>query len=170
MAASLENTMGIWLVALFLAAILHGMGLIQAGLYFLWYPNDKWGLKLTVICVMHLANTDRFPQGRCDFLDAKLQVMSGFSSAFLVQMQCLVSPKYKIMPIFIVRDHFSVEIIVLIVHGLKVLLSLLQLAQTVTSTMLGSFLLLDKTKVGEFRATIYNDGNIIPDDIDSSGG
>ncbi|KAJ7766308.1 hypothetical protein DFH07DRAFT_351099 [Mycena maculata] len=152
--ASLDTTMGIWLVSLFIAAILYGMGVIQAYLYFHWYPNDKWGLKVTVICLMvfETLQITLFLVGvyqpliqhfgdlsaifRITWVDAT-QLISGFLSAFLVQMYfayCIytLSPKYKIIPVFIV------------------VLALLQigsgLAQTITSTELGNFTLLDKTK------------------------
>ncbi|KAF8188850.1 hypothetical protein K438DRAFT_1513002, partial [Mycena galopus ATCC 62051] len=45
MASPLDSTMGAWLVSLFLATILYGMGLIQAYLYFHWYTKDHWGVK-----------------------------------------------------------------------------------------------------------------------------
>ncbi|KAF7362812.1 hypothetical protein MVEN_00631000 [Mycena venus] len=48
MASPLGPTFGIWLVALLLQSILYGMGLLQAYLYFFWYPKDNWGFKGTV--------------------------------------------------------------------------------------------------------------------------
>ncbi|KAF8162182.1 hypothetical protein K438DRAFT_1618522 [Mycena galopus ATCC 62051] len=48
MASPLDSTMGAWLVSLFLATILYGMGLIQAYLYFHWYTKDHWGVKVVV--------------------------------------------------------------------------------------------------------------------------
>ncbi|KAJ6628284.1 hypothetical protein B0H10DRAFT_1990761 [Mycena sp. CBHHK59/15] len=51
MASPLAHTFGIWLVALFLQAILYGMGLLQIYLYFFWYNKDRWSIKATVIIV-----------------------------------------------------------------------------------------------------------------------
>ncbi|KAJ7054304.1 hypothetical protein C8F01DRAFT_1260042 [Mycena amicta] len=45
------NTFGIWLIAQFFQCILYGMGLLQAYLYFFWYPKDGWWTKGTVITI-----------------------------------------------------------------------------------------------------------------------
>ncbi|KAJ6586687.1 hypothetical protein B0H10DRAFT_2094553 [Mycena sp. CBHHK59/15] len=49
MASPLAHTFGIWLVALFLQAILYGMGLLQIYLYFFWYNKDRWSIKATTV-------------------------------------------------------------------------------------------------------------------------
>ncbi|KAJ7101715.1 hypothetical protein C8R44DRAFT_859226 [Mycena epipterygia] len=41
----LSSTMGIWLLSVFLEAILQGMGMIQCFLYFVWYHRDPWSFK-----------------------------------------------------------------------------------------------------------------------------
>jgi len=146
--------MGIWLVSLFLATILYGMGVIQTYLYFHWYAKDHWGVKAVVIflmifetlhitfffCGTYWVLIDHFG----DFAALAVitwydsaQLIAGYLSAFIVQMYfayCIyaLSPKYKIMPVFIAA------------------LALLQIgagiAQTVTTTQLGLFTLLDETK------------------------
>ncbi|KAJ7780764.1 hypothetical protein DFH07DRAFT_439326 [Mycena maculata] len=154
MSSPLDSTMGIWLVSLFLATILYGMGLIQAFLYFNWYTKDHWGVKAVVICLVILETLhitfffcgtywiliDHFGDFAAlvviTWYDSA-QLLAGYLSAFTVQMYfayCIyaLSPKYKIMPMFIAA------------------LALLQigagLAQTIITTELGSFTLLDKTK------------------------
>ncbi|KAJ7268375.1 hypothetical protein C8J57DRAFT_1325008 [Mycena rebaudengoi] len=51
MASPLDSTLGIWLVAQLLQAILYGMGLLQVYLYFFWYPGDRWVTKTAVILI-----------------------------------------------------------------------------------------------------------------------
>ncbi|KAJ7715660.1 hypothetical protein DFH07DRAFT_1068481 [Mycena maculata] len=51
MASPLSSTLGIWLVAQLLQAILYGMGLLQVYLYFIWYPTDRWFTKTGVILI-----------------------------------------------------------------------------------------------------------------------
>ncbi|KAF7343065.1 hypothetical protein MVEN_01736900 [Mycena venus] len=51
-APTIESTNGIWLIAVFLEAILQGMGLLQCFLYFIWYPRDPWIVKGTVIAML----------------------------------------------------------------------------------------------------------------------
>ncbi|KAJ6619312.1 hypothetical protein B0H10DRAFT_2217006 [Mycena sp. CBHHK59/15] len=48
---SLGPTFGQWLLALFLQAILYGMGLLQVYLYFFWYHKDSWTIKASVIAI-----------------------------------------------------------------------------------------------------------------------
>ncbi|KAJ7764344.1 hypothetical protein B0H16DRAFT_1718278 [Mycena metata] len=47
----LASTLGVWLVTQLLQAILYGMGLLQAYLYFYWYPGDGWFTKAAVILI-----------------------------------------------------------------------------------------------------------------------
>ncbi|KAJ6501855.1 hypothetical protein C8R45DRAFT_974527 [Mycena sanguinolenta] len=51
MASPLTPTFGMLFVTLFLQSILYGMGLLQAWLYFFWYPKDGWFIKTSVILV-----------------------------------------------------------------------------------------------------------------------
>ncbi|KAJ6611339.1 hypothetical protein B0H10DRAFT_1953123 [Mycena sp. CBHHK59/15] len=46
---SIASTNGIYLTAVFLQAILQGMGLMQGFLYFVWYPKDTWSVKGTEV-------------------------------------------------------------------------------------------------------------------------
>ncbi|KAJ7477002.1 hypothetical protein B0H11DRAFT_2426576 [Mycena galericulata] len=116
MASPLDSTMGIWLVCLFLASILYGVGLIQTYLYFhQWYTKDHWGVKSIVICLLifetlhitfyfcgtYWALIDHFgdlpalavitccPKNlltRLGLVWLKAQLLAGYLSAFLVQM------------------------------------------------------------------------------------
>nr|GAT61033.1 predicted protein [Mycena chlorophos] len=53
-ASTFADTFGIWLIAQFFQAILYGMGILQAYLYFFWYPKDGWWTKGTVITIVVL--------------------------------------------------------------------------------------------------------------------
>ncbi|KAJ6568653.1 hypothetical protein B0H19DRAFT_1256386 [Mycena capillaripes] len=152
--------MGAWLVSLFLATILYGMGLIQTYLYFHWYTKDRLGVKAVVICLLicetlHItfyfcatygALIDHFDDFAGLFVITwpdVVQLLAGYLSVFIVQMYfayCIydflhnmqASPKYKIMPIFI-------TIFALLQIGAGI-------AQTVIVAELGSFTLLNQTK------------------------
>ncbi|KAF7364089.1 hypothetical protein MSAN_01067800 [Mycena sanguinolenta] len=52
MPSLIASTLGMWLVAVFLQSLLHGMGLLQGFLYFVWYPMDSGTVKGTVIAVL----------------------------------------------------------------------------------------------------------------------
>ncbi|KAJ7445831.1 hypothetical protein FB451DRAFT_1292305 [Mycena latifolia] len=45
MTSPLGKTWGIWLLGLFLQAILYGMALLQVYLYFFWKFKDGWGIR-----------------------------------------------------------------------------------------------------------------------------
>ncbi|KAJ7182480.1 hypothetical protein C8R43DRAFT_967295 [Mycena crocata] len=62
---SLDGTIGLWLIGLFLESILFGAGLLQTHLYFLWYPKDGWITKATVwtIVVLETLQTTIFFAG-----------------------------------------------------------------------------------------------------------
>ncbi|KAF9065542.1 hypothetical protein BDP27DRAFT_1404776 [Rhodocollybia butyracea] len=113
MASPLDSTYGVWLVALWLATILYGVGLLQTWLYFHWYSNDHWGVKLTVvflvvtetvqISALFGATYQAFVNGfgddglirlvhnsiealQVELISGKTQLLAGFLSAFIVQM------------------------------------------------------------------------------------
>ncbi|KAJ6462536.1 hypothetical protein C8R45DRAFT_1108190 [Mycena sanguinolenta] len=52
MSSLVASTLGMWLVGVFLQSLLHGMGLLQGFLYFVWYPMDSRTVKGTVIAVL----------------------------------------------------------------------------------------------------------------------
>jgi len=53
-APDLTSTAGVWLICAFVQAILQGCGLLQAFLYFVWYPKDPMTIKLTVVLLVIL--------------------------------------------------------------------------------------------------------------------
>nr|GAT45609.1 predicted protein [Mycena chlorophos] len=53
-APDLTSTSGVWLVTAFVQAMLQGCGLLQAFLYFVWYPKDPWSVKATVLTMVVL--------------------------------------------------------------------------------------------------------------------
>ncbi|KAJ7157253.1 hypothetical protein C8R46DRAFT_1113918 [Mycena filopes] len=154
MSNSLDSTYGVAFVTLFLSTILYGMGMLQAFLYFHWYPKDRWTLKTLVLIVvvfetlqsalflagMYLNLVTNFgnPAG-LDVLSWQdsAQLLFGYLSGFIVQMYfgyCIrvLNPRDKIVP------------------GLIWVLGLVSLgaaiAQTVRTTQLGHFSRLDVTK------------------------
>ncbi|KJA17366.1 hypothetical protein HYPSUDRAFT_206301 [Hypholoma sublateritium FD-334 SS-4] len=52
MASPLDATFGVWLVSIWLQTLLQGCGLLQAFLYFHWYPKDSWRIKAMVIILI----------------------------------------------------------------------------------------------------------------------
>ncbi|KAF7331264.1 hypothetical protein MKEN_00003500 [Mycena kentingensis (nom. inval.)] len=48
---TMDQTYGIWVIALTIQSTLFGMGLLQAYLYFFWYPKDNWVAKSAVILI-----------------------------------------------------------------------------------------------------------------------
>jgi len=154
MANPLDSTQGIWLVSLFVATILYGIGLAQTYLYFHWYGKDHWVLKiivswLVVLETLHITfffcgtysnlvwNFGNFEALNIITWFDSAQLLAGYLSAFTVQMYfayCIyiLRPKYKIVPAFIAA------------------LALLQIgagiAQTILTTELGLFSELDQTK------------------------
>ncbi|KAJ6550119.1 hypothetical protein B0H19DRAFT_1264982 [Mycena capillaripes] len=50
----LHPTVGIWLISVLLEALLHGMGLLQCFLYFVWYHKDPWSFKVAVLLMVAL--------------------------------------------------------------------------------------------------------------------
>ncbi|KAF9064974.1 hypothetical protein BDP27DRAFT_1405091 [Rhodocollybia butyracea] len=154
MANPLAPTYGIWLVSLWLATILYGVGMLQAWLYFHWYSSDHWGVKLTVVCLivcetLHIsclfgatydAFVNNFGDAGAIFIitwSEQTQLLAGFLSAFIVQMYfawCifLLSKKQKAVTLLIVTLAFAQ-----IGAGL---------AQTIKSAILGSLLKIDSIK------------------------
>ncbi|KAJ7611101.1 hypothetical protein DFH06DRAFT_1245572 [Mycena polygramma] len=50
----LSSTVGIWLISVFIEALLQGMGILQCFLYFVWYHRDPWSFKATVLLLVGL--------------------------------------------------------------------------------------------------------------------
>ncbi|KAJ7860055.1 hypothetical protein B0H14DRAFT_2576771 [Mycena olivaceomarginata] len=130
MASPLDSTMGVWLVSLFLGTILYGMGLIQTYLYFHWYTKDHWGVK-----AVNLRNTANH-------------------FFFCATYWLLIDHFGDFDALVVVTWHESVQLLagvwaqpcILPIAFTLTALALLQIAQTVVSTKLGSFTLLYQTK------------------------
>ncbi|KAJ7157259.1 hypothetical protein C8R46DRAFT_1113929 [Mycena filopes] len=154
MAKSLDSTYGVAFVTLFLSTALYGMGILQAFLYFHWYPKDRWTLKAVVLIVvlletaqsafffdgLYLSLITNFGNGAALdilFWQDSAQLLCGYLSAFIVQMyfgHCLhlLNPRQIIVPALVV------------ILGLVSLAT--AIAQTVHTTQLGHFSRLDVTK------------------------
>ncbi|KAJ3852460.1 hypothetical protein EV368DRAFT_64901 [Lentinula lateritia] len=100
---TVASTLGIWVISFFLATILYGMGVLQAWLYFHWYPQDGWKLKSLVITVLILETVQvtTFFAATYDVIIKHFgdwaavlaitwlhstQLLAGYLSAFVVQM------------------------------------------------------------------------------------
>ncbi|KAJ6467752.1 hypothetical protein C8R45DRAFT_1079143 [Mycena sanguinolenta] len=123
MTSPVASTLGLWLVTQFLTAMLYGTGLLQAYLYFFWYPKDGWFTKGAVISlvVFETAQTalffsasykmfiDGFGQFGPDSIvpwEAKVQLFALTLSTFVAQvyfadMLFLIGNKRIIYPTFV---------------------------------------------------------------------
>ncbi|KAJ7907045.1 hypothetical protein B0H13DRAFT_2332779 [Mycena leptocephala] len=101
MTGPLDSTYGAWFISLFLETILYGMGILQAWLYFHWYPADGWSTKLSVLLVTTLETVqivfffassysrfvDHFGVLQTDIIwQDSLQLLANYLSAFAVQI------------------------------------------------------------------------------------
>ncbi|KAF9002976.1 hypothetical protein BDQ17DRAFT_1542064 [Cyathus striatus] len=103
MASAHGPTFGMWIVSLFLESILYGCGMLQAWLYFHWYPKDHWGVKSMVGILIILeslqvslffastyrAFIENFGDPDALFIitwEDSTQLITGFLSAFVVQI------------------------------------------------------------------------------------
>jgi len=122
--AALDSTYGILLIALFLENILYGCGLLQAWLYFHWYPKDHWGIKTMVILLLIfetlqitlvvvgtygclITNFGNVPNLWVITWTDAVQLLAGYLSAFTVQLYFvyaiyILNRKQKFAPILIV--------------------------------------------------------------------
>ncbi|KAJ7683534.1 hypothetical protein B0H17DRAFT_1137662 [Mycena rosella] len=98
---TIESTYRPWLLSLFLETILYGVGALQTGYYFRWYPKDHWSIKFFVLLVLFFETTqitffyrstdfrfvERFgvPQGDLIWSDS-LQLLANYLSQFTVQI------------------------------------------------------------------------------------
>ncbi|KAJ7301151.1 hypothetical protein DFH08DRAFT_120286 [Mycena albidolilacea] len=155
MASSLDPTYGIAFVAFFLATLLYGMGLIQAYLYFHWYPEDRWGIKTMVVCVMisetmqitlyfaalylHLIDGfGNFAGLGIIFWEDAAQVPCGYLSALLVQMYfgyCIYICTLKLRRLLSSIYFFSVNPKRKLVSLVIVLLGLISLVTAIATTI-----------------------------------
>ncbi|KAJ7819561.1 hypothetical protein B0H14DRAFT_2600577 [Mycena olivaceomarginata] len=162
MASPLDSTMGVWLVSLFLGTILYGMGLIQTYLYFHWYTKDHWGVKAVVICLLSVAYLPSYfleLQNDNHGLESAKHCKSLFFSARLTGFLLITLATSMHLLLLLGERHISVfrstsgnplstqaRIGILPIAFTLTALALLQIAQTVVSTDLGSFTLLYQTK------------------------
>ncbi|KAF8170536.1 hypothetical protein K438DRAFT_1982684 [Mycena galopus ATCC 62051] len=163
--------MGAWLVSLFLATILYGMGLIQAYLYFHWYTKDHWGVKVVVICLLisetlhitfffcatYWVLIDHFGDFNALVVITwyhSVQLLAGYLSVFIVQMYfayCIYACT-KISVVLSVHEtlmglvHPKYKIMPIFITALALLQICAGIAQTVITTELGSFTHLYQTK------------------------
>ncbi|KAF9071597.1 hypothetical protein BDP27DRAFT_1401409 [Rhodocollybia butyracea] len=122
-------TLGIWIVALFLATILYGMGILQGWLYFQWYHKDGWNLKVMVLAVMCLETVQICTSFAATYdvviehfgdMDAiytiswfePTQLLAGYLSALIVQLY-FASVVYQLNGPGVKRWLFTVPIVLL---------------------------------------------------------
>jgi len=106
MVSMIESTTGAWLVGLFLQSMLHGMGLLQGFLYFVWYSNDSWTVKGTVVTVMLVQSI----QMGAAFSNAYQWLITGFGNfpnLNIIHWQDMLQLTALYSSIFIVQAHFA---------------------------------------------------------------
>ncbi|KAF9062022.1 hypothetical protein BDP27DRAFT_1337227 [Rhodocollybia butyracea] len=154
MASTIPSTYGAWLLAVWLATILYGAGVVQAWLYFHWYPNDHWGVRSTVtvliVCeTLHISFLfgatynalindfgDPLALFTITWMDSA-QLLAGYLSAFIVQT-------YYAWSIYLLnKKQKTVTVLIMVLAFAQIGAGL---AQTIDTTILGSLLKLDKTK------------------------
>ncbi|KAJ3871570.1 hypothetical protein F5051DRAFT_457041 [Lentinula edodes] len=154
MASPLAPTYGIWLASMFLATILYGMGLLQAWLYFHWYSKDHLGVKLTVLALI-LFETFQITTFFAATYDTLIHDFGNVPALFIITWMDSAQLIAGYMSAFTVQIYFGYCLYLLnkkqvFVTGLIMVLALTQIgagiAQTVRTTMIGSFLEIDNTK------------------------
>ncbi|KAJ6496839.1 hypothetical protein DFH09DRAFT_328532 [Mycena vulgaris] len=106
MASPLASTNGVWLYAVFLQALLHGMGLLQGFLYFVWYPKDGWSIKSTVIIILVVESV----QMAAAFSNASVWFIDGFGefeNLNIVHPQDMVQLTALYLSTFVAQVHFA---------------------------------------------------------------
>ncbi|KAF9032081.1 hypothetical protein BDP27DRAFT_842724 [Rhodocollybia butyracea] len=150
----LAPTYGIWLVSLWIATMLYGVGVLQTWLYFHWYSNDHWGVKLTVVFLLlsetlqisclfgetYVAFVNNFGDKNAIFFVSWLdttQLLVGFLSAFIVQM-------YFAWCIFLLNRKQKIVTLLIVVLALTQIGA--GLAQAIKAAIIGSLLQIDAIK------------------------
>ncbi|KAH7868289.1 uncharacterized protein C8R40DRAFT_1074976 [Lentinula edodes] len=153
---TVASTLGIWVISFFLATILYGMGVLQAWLYFHWYPQDGWKLKSLVLTVLILETVQvttffaatynviikHFGDWAAVLAITWLhstQLLAGYLSAFVVQMYfaCTI---YLLNGPGLQRWVFTIPIVLSAVVELA-----MTLGQAIEITFLSSFTQIEKT-------------------------
>ncbi|KAF5319615.1 hypothetical protein D9619_008563 [Psilocybe cf. subviscida] len=171
MASPLAPTFGVWLVTIWIQALLQGCGMLQVWLYFHWYKNDSWKIKamasatsnvlhlsmLIRIQVVALLVTETF-QCIVNFQVTYVYLIDGFGNLpglFLIHWQDSAQLFAMYLSAFIVQMYFGYCIYTLdrknkILAGIIFSLALTQigagLAQTISTVGLASFTQLGSTK------------------------
>ncbi|KAF9059114.1 hypothetical protein BDP27DRAFT_1302891 [Rhodocollybia butyracea] len=154
MVSPLAPTYGAWLVSVWFATILYGVGLLQTWLYFHWYSSDHWGVRLTVVALILLetlhisflfASTynsfvNNFGNASTIFMVTWLdsaQLLAGYLSAFIVQ-------SYFAWCLFLLNK--KQKKVTLLIMALALAQIGAGLAQTINITVLGTLLKIEATK------------------------
>ncbi|KAJ6595364.1 hypothetical protein B0H10DRAFT_2197354 [Mycena sp. CBHHK59/15] len=106
MASPLAHTVGIWLIAIFLQAMLHGMGLLQTFLYFVWYHKDNWTIKGTVIVMIVIESV----QMGAAFSNVYTWLIDGFGdfeNLGIIHWQDMVQLTALYLSTFVAQAHFT---------------------------------------------------------------
>ncbi|KAJ7198855.1 hypothetical protein GGX14DRAFT_573297 [Mycena pura] len=158
MASPLDSTYGVWIISLFLEAILYGIGLLQTWLYFMARPSDSAFIKNSVLVVFFVetvqivfffsSSYSRFvnlfgvPQLELIWEDS-LQLAAAYLGAFVVQI-FFATRVYKLTK---GQGKFSLATIGMYAIFVLAVTSLVAgIAQTVWSYKLRSYLKLGETK------------------------
>ncbi|KAJ6550009.1 hypothetical protein B0H19DRAFT_1264873 [Mycena capillaripes] len=108
MAASpdLPSTVGIWLLSVFLEALLQGMGMLQCFLYFVWYHRDPWSFKAAVLLLVTLESV----QMGASFANVYHWFITGFGNLDALRFiwwSDMLQLTALYLSIFVAQAHFS---------------------------------------------------------------
>ncbi|KAJ7876530.1 hypothetical protein B0H14DRAFT_2714153 [Mycena olivaceomarginata] len=152
MVSLIESTTGMWLVGLFLQSMLHGMGLLQGFLYFVWYSKDNWTVKGTVVAVL-LSESIQMGAAFANAYEWLIPGFGNFPNLNIIHWQDMVQLTLQYLSTFIVQVHFARTIYNLHVRDIYLpififLLALLSfgagIGQVILATRLGEY-----SKLGE---------------------
>ncbi|KAF7328638.1 hypothetical protein MSAN_02475900 [Mycena sanguinolenta] len=99
----IPSTQGIWMTAVFLEAILHGMGLLQGFLYFVWFHRDPWSIKGTVIAMLPF----KWGAAYSNVYELFVTNFANFESLNTIHRQDSVQLTALFLSIFIAQAHFA---------------------------------------------------------------
>ncbi|KAJ6450056.1 hypothetical protein C8R45DRAFT_1128265 [Mycena sanguinolenta] len=103
---NIAATQGIWMTAVFLEAILHGMGLLQGFLYFVWFHRDPWFIKGTVI-VMLVLESIQMGAAYSNVYELFVTNFAHLDALNTIHRQDAVQLTALFLSIFIAQAHFA---------------------------------------------------------------
>ncbi|KAJ7067622.1 hypothetical protein C8F01DRAFT_1365655 [Mycena amicta] len=134
----LSSTVGVWLICAFVQAVLQGMGMLQAFLYFVWYPlaRDPWSVNGTVIVLVVLQYI-RLAGAIANIYAWFVDGFGDFDDLNTIHMQDMLQLTALWLSIFVAQTHFARTIYQLMKHNFILPLLILVFALTALGAGLG---------------------------------